>query len=63
MAKILIKGGRVISPAQDLDDTCDVLIDKGRVAAIGKSLDGKGAEVIDVLLVCSYRDFNVLKFG
>jgi len=47
MAKILIKGGRVISPAQKLDETCDVLIDKGKIAAIGKKLDEKGAEVID----------------
>ncbi len=47
MAKILIKGGRVISPAQDLDDICDVLIDKGKVAAIGKGLEAQGAEVID----------------
>jgi len=47
MAKILIKGGRVISPAQKLDKTCDVLIEKGKVAAIGKNLDAKGADLID----------------
>ena len=47
MAKILIKGGRVISPAQNLDDTCDVLIEKGKIAAIGKGLDDKGAEIVD----------------
>ena len=47
MAKILIKGGRVISPAQQLDDTCDILIEDGKIAAIGKKLVGKGAEVID----------------
>src|SRR5210317_48113 len=47
MAKILIKGGRVISPAQQLDDTCDVLIEKGKIAAIGKDLDAQGAEVVD----------------
>jgi len=47
MAKILIKGGRVISPAQNLDETCDVLIEKGKIKAIGKNLDGKGAEVVD----------------
>jgi dihydroorotase len=47
MAKILIKGGRVISPAQSLDKICDVLIDKGKIAAVGKSLDEKGAKVID----------------
>ena len=47
MAKILIKGGRVISPAQQRDDTCDILIADGKIAAIGKKLVGKGAEVID----------------
>ncbi len=47
MKKILIQGGRVISPAQNLDDTCDILIEKGKIAAIGKGLDGKGAEIID----------------
>ena len=47
MAKILIKGGRVISPAQKFDDTCDVLIEKGKIAAIGKDLAAQGAEVID----------------
>ncbi len=47
MAKILIKGGRVISPAQKLDDICDVLIEKGKITAIGKKLDSKGTEVID----------------
>jgi dihydroorotase len=47
MAKILIKGGRVISPGQNLDDTCDILIENGKIAAIGKGLDTKGAVVID----------------
>ena len=47
MAKILIKGGRVISPAQKLDKTCDILIEKGKIVAIGKGLDDKGAKVID----------------
>ena len=47
MAKLLIKGGRVISPAQNIDEICDVLIEKGKIAAIGKGLDAKGAEVID----------------
>jgi len=47
MAKILIKGGRVISPAQKLDDICDVLIEKGKVTAIGRDLEAQGAEVVD----------------
>jgi dihydroorotase len=47
MARILIQGGRVISPAQQLDESCDLLIDKGRIAAIGKGLDANGAKVIE----------------
>lgn len=47
MKSILIKGGRVISPAQDLDDKLDVLIKNGKIAAIDKNIDEKGAEIID----------------
>jgi dihydroorotase len=47
MAKILIKGGRVINPARNFDDTCDILIEKDKIAAIGKGLDDKGATVIN----------------
>lgn len=47
MKSILIKGGRVISPAQKLDEICDLLIKQGKIAAIGAGLDEQGAEVID----------------
>lgn len=47
MSKILIKAGRVISPAQNLDGNLDVLIEDGIIAAIGKDLAEKDAEVID----------------
>ena len=52
--KLLIKRGRVIDPAQDLDQTCDVLIDGGVVAELGTSIEADGAEVIDAkgLVVC-----------
>ena len=33
---ILIQGGRVIDPANDIDRVADVIIDKGRISAIGK---------------------------
>ncbi len=33
--QVLIKGGRVIDPANNLDDVCDVLIIDGKVAEIG----------------------------
>lgn len=47
MQKLLIKGGRVIAPAQNLDDTLDIMVENGKIAAIGKGLDGKGAELVD----------------
>ena len=36
MATLLIKGGHVIDPSQDLDATADVLIENGRIAELGK---------------------------
>jgi len=44
---LLIRGGRVIDPANGLDGTADVLLDDGRVAAVGPRLSGDGAEVLD----------------
>ena len=34
--KILIKGGRVINPATNMDDIADVLVEDGKVVAIEK---------------------------
>ena len=50
--KILIKGGRVIDPSQQIDRKTDLLIEDGRVASIvedphGESVVGDGAEVFD----------------
>lgn len=45
---LLIKNGRVIDPAQNIDDTLDLLVEKGKVKEIGKGLKAPaGAEVID----------------
>ncbi|MFH1857534.1 MAG: dihydroorotase [Candidatus Omnitrophota bacterium] len=44
--KLLIKGGRVIDPANKRDERLDVLIDRGKVAQLGKNLASDGAEVI-----------------
>src|SRR3954469_5609763 len=33
--RILLKGGRVIDPSQNMDSTCDVLLAEGRVEACG----------------------------
>jgi dihydroorotase len=45
---LLLKGGRVIDPAQGLDATRDVLIKGDRVAELGSRLSVRGAEVVDV---------------
>jgi len=42
----LIQGGRVIDPANNIDDTLDVLIENGKIEAVGKHL-AADAEVID----------------
>ncbi len=48
MAGILIRGGRVIDPANGLDSVLDLAIDGDRVAAVGDRLDRAGAgRVID----------------
>ncbi|HTF35734.1 MAG TPA: dihydroorotase [Myxococcota bacterium] len=47
MGRILIRGGRVLDPSSNRDETADVLIEDGRVAAVAASLDVPGAEVID----------------
>src|SRR2546423_8391417 len=47
MMKRLIKGGRIIDPSQSLDKTADLLIEAGRVKAIGNDLAAAGADVFD----------------
>ncbi len=46
---ILIQGGRVIDPSQNLDAVCDVFIENGRVSAVGgrRSAVGKDTQIID----------------
>ena len=45
--KILLKGGRVINPENEFDQVADVLIEDGKIAAIGKDLEAEGTEVYD----------------
>ena len=45
---LLIRGGRVLDPSQDLDATRDVLVVDGLVAGVGEGLDApEGAQEID----------------
>mgnify|MGYP000526604739 CR=1 FL=1 len=45
MAKILIKNGQIITPAETLD--ADLLIENGKISQVGKGLEAAGAEEID----------------
>ena len=46
--KRLLKGGRVVDPANGIDGTRDVLIDGDRIAQVGKDLPVDGADVIEL---------------
>jgi len=47
MSRILIRGGRVLDPATSRDEVADVLIEDGKIAAVGEGLGAPGAAVID----------------
>ena len=44
----LLKGGRVVDPANGRDGSFDILIDGERIARVGKDLPADGAQVIEV---------------
>src|SRR6202049_3411808 len=48
MKPILLKGGTLIDPSQDLNQVGDVFITDGKIVGVGRSIDGaEDAEVID----------------
>lgn len=60
--RLLVKGGRVIDPVNDLDQVMDVLIEDGFISDIGVNIDAVGAEVIDASakIVCpGFIDMHV----
>src|SRR5207247_10546914 len=49
VTKRLLKGGRVVDPANGRDGTFDVLIDGGRIAKVGRDLPvDAGVAVVDI---------------
>jgi dihydroorotase len=55
MMKRLLKGGRVVDPANGIDGDADVLIDGDRIARVGRGLPVDGAEVVEIprgLVIC-----------
>ena len=47
MSRILVRGGRILDPASNRDESGDVLIEGGVIAAVGESLDARGAEIVE----------------
>jgi dihydroorotase len=47
MSRILVRGGRILDPTIDRDEPGDVLIEGGKIAAIGTGLDARGCEVVE----------------
>ncbi len=45
--KLLLKGGRIVNPAQKFDAVADILIENDRIVAIGENISPEGAEVFD----------------
>ena len=54
MSRLLLKGGRVVDPARNVDAVLDVLLADGAVEAVGKRISPSGAQVLDMkgLVVC-----------
>ena len=46
--KRLLKGGRLVDPANGRDGMFDVLIDGDRIARVGRDLPADGAAVVDI---------------
>lgn len=46
--KLLLKGGRVVDPANRRDGMFDVLVEHGRITRVGRDIPANGAEVFEV---------------
>ena len=61
--KRLLKGGRVVDPAQGLDGTFDVEIEGDRISRVGRDLPHDGATIVEVpagLVICpGFIDMHV----
>lgn len=52
MSELILRGGRVIDPANGVDAVLDVLVRDGRIAAVGAQLDGGPEAVIRDVAGC-----------
>lgn len=47
MGRIWIRGGRLLDPASGCDEVGDLIVENGRIAALGSGIEAGDAEVID----------------
>jgi len=47
VTRLLVRNGRVLDPAAGRDEPGSVLVEDGRIAAVGRDLEAPGAEVVD----------------
>jgi dihydroorotase len=62
VAKLLLKNGRIIDPAEGIDGKLDLLIEKGKVARLDKDIRAKSVKAVDLagLVVCpGFIDIHV----
>ena len=55
MSLVLLQGGRVVDPANNRDETADVLLSDGKIESVGTNLTAPdGTEIVDCLglVVC-----------
>lgn len=45
--RLLIKGGRIIDPANQRDEVADLLVEEGKIIRLEKEIEAKGAQVIE----------------
>ncbi|MGE5397683.1 MAG: dihydroorotase [Chitinophagales bacterium] len=60
--KLLVKGGRILDPANDVDMIGDILVEDGIIKEVGAKISARGAEVVDAAgcLVCpGFIDMHV----
>jgi dihydroorotase len=48
MSRLLLKGGRVVDPANAVDEVLDLLVEDGKIAQLEPRISAKGVEVVDL---------------
>src|SRR5690242_21856385 len=47
MSKLVLKGGRIIDPMQQIDRVADLAIEDGTIREIAENIDASGSEIFD----------------